>query len=227
MEGCLCRGLPWWLEPPCAIDVGPEFLLEFCPGWWVWMACDGCSGAREMPGGFDMINGCELAEVGPLPSSLSAFIISTIVFLNLNYSRFSLFVFRLRKFLLFGFFVLYFAVFLHVTSHYVLLTFSWSPKLSRRSCALSSVIFFASMSEHLWRMITKPWVIHIDHIWSMWRCLKPYNFMVRFLYRAFSMLSMKGTCYRCNNKKYNKKQNSVHTHNHTGDEFVKSKLICI
>lgn len=114
MEGCLCRGLPWWLEPPCAIDVGPEFLLEFCPGWWVWMACDGCSGAREMPGGFDMINGCELAEVGPLPSSLSAFIISTIVFLT-----WIILDFQLRFFVYESFFCL-------VSSFYILLFFCMS-----------------------------------------------------------------------------------------------------
>ena len=37
-----------------------------------------------MPGGFDMANGCELIDVGPLASNLSAFIISTIILFREN-----------------------------------------------------------------------------------------------------------------------------------------------
>ena len=89
VDGGLCNGLPWWPGPDIVAVVDP---LEFCPGWCEWWS-EGWSGAREMPGEFDMANGCELIDVGPLASNLSAFIISTIILFSGKQIYFSLILF--------------------------------------------------------------------------------------------------------------------------------------
>ncbi len=121
VDGGLCNGLPWWPDPDIVAVVDP---LEFCPGWWEWWRV-GWSGAREMPGGFDMANGWELTVVGPLASNRSAFIISTIILWLEKQIRFSFNSYFKTKHTFFNCFDCFGTLSFCFACYLLLRTFSW------------------------------------------------------------------------------------------------------